>query len=320
MLCGGEIREVIGTVNSDVASALSCTEADPDIPADIRSNLQRACAMDYAALEKDAWLLRHIYLPVTILPPDQYLSVVLQATEGCHYNRCSFCGFYRDRTFRIKPLAEFKRHVSRVREFLADGITLRRRVFLADANALCIPRDRLLPLLDLIPDAGFLEGINSFVDVFTRSRAGAEYRELRARNVRTLYLGVESGCRELLRFVRKPQEPEETLDAIRAIKAGGLDIGVLIMLGIGGRLYNKRHVEETVALLNSVPWGGRDTVFLSEFVEFPDLEYPELARSAGIEPLSAEELAAQRDAIREGIRCGSSRPRIAPYNAGDFLY
>jgi radical SAM superfamily enzyme YgiQ (UPF0313 family) len=207
-----------------------------------------------------------------------------------------------------------------VREYLADGIALRRRVFLADANALCMPRDRLLPLLDHIAQAGFLEGISSFVDVFTGRGAGAEYRELCARTVRQLYLGVESGCRELLRFVRKPQEPEETLDVIRAIKAGGLDIGVLIMLGIGGRLYNERHVEETVALLNSVPWGERDIVFLSEFVEFPDLEYPELARRAGIEPLSAAELAAQRDAIREGVRRESRRPRIAPYNAGDFLY
>jgi hypothetical protein len=29
----------------------------------------------------------------TDFAPDQYLALVLQATEGCHYNRCTFCHF-----------------------------------------------------------------------------------------------------------------------------------------------------------------------------------------------------------------------------------
>ncbi|HEY8496839.1 MAG TPA: hypothetical protein VIK98_07420, partial [Limnochordales bacterium] len=31
---------------------------------------------------------RRVYVPISILPPDQYLSIVLQATEGCTWNRC----------------------------------------------------------------------------------------------------------------------------------------------------------------------------------------------------------------------------------------
>jgi len=37
--------------------------------------------------------------PVGILPPDQYMAVVLQAAEGCAFNTCTFCDFYRDRSF-----------------------------------------------------------------------------------------------------------------------------------------------------------------------------------------------------------------------------
>ena len=40
--------------------------------------------------------------------PTSTSSVVLQPTEGCHYNRCTFCDLYRDRPFRIKTPAEFR--------------------------------------------------------------------------------------------------------------------------------------------------------------------------------------------------------------------
>ena len=64
--------------------------------------LARITAWSPSRLAEDAARFRQIYKPVSILPPDQYLSIVLQATEGCSYNRCTFCTFYRDRPFRIK--------------------------------------------------------------------------------------------------------------------------------------------------------------------------------------------------------------------------
>jgi len=40
--------------------------------------------------------------PISILPPDAYLAVVLQATTGCTWNRCAFCSFYQDRPFQVR--------------------------------------------------------------------------------------------------------------------------------------------------------------------------------------------------------------------------
>ena len=42
------------------------------------------------------------YRPVTILPPDQYLAVVLQATFGCSWGRCTFCDFYDEQPFEAR--------------------------------------------------------------------------------------------------------------------------------------------------------------------------------------------------------------------------
>ena len=58
--------------------------------------------------------------PVSILPPDAYLSVVLQATTGCTWNRCAFCSFYQDRPFQKRSPGAFREHVERVLELLGS--------------------------------------------------------------------------------------------------------------------------------------------------------------------------------------------------------
>jgi radical SAM superfamily enzyme YgiQ (UPF0313 family) len=338
-----ETGELIGRTQDFVQAALSVLEQNPPkqerIPDEeggrneAISRLRRILSFDAAALARDSAAMSRIYRRVSILPPDQYLALVLQATEGCSYGRCSFCSFYRDRPFRIKSLGEFSDHIREVLDFLGEGIRLRNSVFLADANALCIPRLQLLPMLGLVRDmllplsaqqagrASFLHGINSFVDAFSKpQRTAADYEELKEYGVRRLYLGVETGCAELLRFLRKPQQPDDVVETIRTIKAGGLRIGVILLLGIGGDKFASRHVKDSLTLLNSLAWGEGDSVFLSQLVEFPNLEYADLASAAGIRSLSEREIHAQYAALREGIRRKDSVPKIAPYNAEEFVY
>jgi hypothetical protein len=338
-----ESRRVIDHVHGDAQTALWALEqgacalrgdqaASTDIDAATRW-LQRLVVFDVELLARDAERMSSVYRPVTILPPDQYLSLVLQATEGCSYNRCSFCSFYRERPFRIKSPAEFRAHILSVLDFLGEGVTLRRSVFLADANALCMPREQLLPLLELVnemlpirsattAESGFcLEGINSFVDAFSDPlRTARDYAELKDYGVGRLYLGVETGSLELLRFLHKPQKPKDVRETVDAIKGGGLNVGVILMLGIGGDKYAAEHLEESISLLNSFPWSQGDLVFLSEFVEFPNLQYPELAAKAGIRALSPVEVEEQYHNLRDGIRRSGSVPKIAPYNAEEFTY
>jgi radical SAM superfamily enzyme YgiQ (UPF0313 family) len=326
----GETGALIGKVQRGVRSALSALETgdarfdkhpERESVQAARAELCRIHRFDAAFLNAEASRIAEIYRPVTILPPDQYLALVLQATEGCRYNLCTFCSFYRDRPFRVKNLPEFRAHVSQIREFLGEGVTLRRSVFLADANALCIARDSLLPLLDFVNVQLPHLPIYSFVDAFSdRARTERHFRELGERNVRRLYLGVETGCHELLRFLRKPQTPEDVRQTVVAIKAGGLNVGIIVMLGIGGQTFSERHISESTDLLNSLPWSEGDVLFLSQFVEFPNLEYRELALKAGLEPLPPNRMRGQYEAIRARVRRAKGYPRIAPYNAEEFIY
>ena len=49
----------------------------------VRDALDRVLACTPERLEQDRETFNIIYKPVSILPPDQYLALVLQATEGC---------------------------------------------------------------------------------------------------------------------------------------------------------------------------------------------------------------------------------------------
>jgi len=114
---------------------------------DITRVLERILAWDVRALERDAERFSQIYRPIGILPPDMYLSLVLQATEGCSYNRCSYCTFYRDQPYRIKSDTEFREHILAVKDYLGEALPLRKFLFLGEANALDLPQSKLLQVL-----------------------------------------------------------------------------------------------------------------------------------------------------------------------------
>jgi hypothetical protein len=298
--------------------------------------LERILAWDVAAYARDEERFLSVYKPVSILPPDQYLALVLQITEGCHWNKCTFCDFYRDRRFQIKTDDAVRHHILAVKAFLGDSITLRRSLFLADANALILPQERLLRILELIheffsfgnggahAEGGVtLEGIYSFLDAYSGMRKTVEdFVALREQHVKRLYLGVESGHDELLRFVNKPGTAEEALEVVTRIKAAGLSVGVIILIGLGGDLFFEGHIRDTIALLREMPLGREDIVYLSPLYIHPGSDYEEKARASGVRALTWEEMKRQIRLIREGLRVAfpSEPPKISLYDVREFVY
>ncbi len=294
---------------------------------DLRARLKDIRAWTPEALEADARRFRSVYLPVAILPPDQYGALVVQLTEGCSYNRCTFCRFYRGRTFRAKSPEEFRAHLRAVREFFGEGLRLRRSLFLADANALVLPPARLLEALEVLreelpPGCGSLRGVYSFIDAFSGApRSAEQFRALAERGLRRVYLGLESGCDDLLRFLNKPATTREGLALTHTLKAAGVHVGIIVMVGIGGERYAERHIADSLAAVNAMGLGAGDILYLSPLAADPDSPYRQQEREAGIRPLTEAEVDAQLRMLRQGLRFNpGSRPKVAVYDIRDFLY
>ncbi len=278
---------------------------------------------DWTALEADASRFARVYRPVSILPPDQYLALVLQASEGCSYNRCTFCDFYLDRPFRIKNAAQLRDHIAAVRQFFGPALALRKSLFLADANALVASMSRLRTWLDVIEDSFPGTGIYSFMDAFdVHRKSAAEWAELAGHGLRRVYIGLESGDDTLLRFLRKPGCAADAVSAVTTLKRAGVAASVIVMTGVGGERYAAVHIVRTVAALNAMPLAHGDIIYFSPFVEHAGSEYGQLSRQAGIRQLSDAEIAQQEAAIRAGLRPVDPEhpPKCSRYDVREFVY
>lgn len=288
--------------------------------------LTRAAAFTPERYRQDIDHYHAVYRPVGILPPDQYMAVVLQAAEGCSFNTCTFCNFYRDRPFRIKTPEMFREHMKAVRDFLGEGLSLRRTIFLGDANALVIPMPRLVPLMEAIHeqfDVERLGGIYAFLDGFSaEKKTPADYARLRELGLQRVYIGMESGNNELLRFLKKPGTAEDVVQAVQAIKCGGVAVGIILLLGAGGHQFSAQHVADSIRALQAMPLDADDLIYFSELVEDEGMQYTRDAYQANLRPLTPEERMAQGEAIEQALSFSeeSGTPHISRYDIREFVY
>src|SRR5208283_5282800 len=82
-----------------------------------------------------------------IRPPSEAYSLLLQVTVGCSHNKCTFCGTYRQKKFKIKPMEQITKDLEEARSY---GYV--EKVFLCDGDALIIPQSRLEEILKLIKE------------------------------------------------------------------------------------------------------------------------------------------------------------------------
>lgn len=239
------------------------------LPNVFHTPLVKILKMNSIALQNSAKEFENIYLPISILPPDQYMSLVIQMTEGCNYNQCTFCNFYRDRPFKIKSTDDLELHLSKVKSFFGEGINLRKSIFLADANALAVPQKRLVSGLKLIHNK-FLQfkNIYSFIDVFTGLKKSVnDFKQLNKLGIKRVYLGVESGNSDLMLFLNKRQLNKDIIELTHNLKKGNINVGIIFLIGAGGNKYSGKHLMDSIKLLEQLPLSKGDIIYLSELYE-----------------------------------------------------
>ncbi len=183
-------------------------------------------------------------------PPSEAESLILQVTVGCSYNRCSFCGAFREKSFRIKRFEEIKEDID---EAASYGRRIR-KVFLADGDALVMPQRELFQILDYLrTKLNGLERVGVYANAkdILRKNAG-ELVSLKTRGLGILYLGLESGDPVVLKRIKKNANTDELIRAGRKVKESGLLLSVTVILGIGGVEGTRAHAERTGKVLSEM--------------------------------------------------------------------
>lgn len=152
-------------------------------------------------------------------PPSEARSLIVQCTLGCSHNKCAFCTMYKDKKFSINPIEQV---LSDLDEARAYGRYIE-KIFLADGDALILPMDYLLTVLDYIRDHfPTCKRVAAYATTKAIMRkTDEELRTLREHGLGIVYIGLESGNEELLKKFCKGVTAEEiVLNAIRCKQAG----------------------------------------------------------------------------------------------------
>ena len=183
------------------------------------------------------------YVEPVFRPPSEADSLILQATIGCSYNKCTFCGMYRQKKFRIRPIEELRAEI----EVARKGLGTVRKIFLADGDALIYPQAGLVEILDLLAES--VPGMTR-VAIYAspnslKSKSVEELTLLREKKLRILYFGLESGDDETLSAVKKGFSPAEMLTLCRKAQDAGMKLSVTAILGLAGQERSLEHARAT---------------------------------------------------------------------------
>ncbi len=183
-------------------------------------------------------------------PPSEADAILLQVTVGCSHNGCRFCGMYREKSFRLRSLEEIRDDILRARsEFPGIG-----RVFLCDGDALAMPQQRLVEVLEAIRD-----GLPDVIMVATYANAksvarktDADLLELRALNLKLFHMGLESGDDTTLQRMEKHGDSSLHVEQAARAHAANIKLFVTVLLGLGGKERSKEHAAATARTLSAM--------------------------------------------------------------------
>ncbi len=190
------------------------------------------------------------YEGMVIRPPSEAYSILLQVTLGCSHNKCSFCGTYKDKRFRIKSNERILKDL----RFAAQYCKRQDRLFLMDGDALIIPQKRLVWILEQIRELlPWVKRVGLYANTKSiRMKMDEELKQLKTLGLGIVYLGVETGLPELLKKISKGTSRENLILQGRRIKGAGIRLSVTVLLGIAGPEMSSDHARETGTLLTEM--------------------------------------------------------------------
>lgn len=206
------------------------------------------------------------YIEPVFRPPSEWKSLILQVTNGCSWNKCTFCDMYTDAQKRFQP-QDLSAIETQLRQIVEAGYPVY-RVFLADGDAMTLSVRRLHDIMDMLNRwLPHKPRVSAYcLPRNLRNKSVEDLRALREKGLSLLYVGCETGDNELLTLISKGESFDSSLDALQKMHAAGIKSSVMVLNGLGGPELSERHALESARLMNAAQPHYLSTLV----VEFPN--------------------------------------------------
>lgn len=183
-------------------------------------------------------------------PPSEARSLIVQVTYGCSHNTCAFCSMYKEKRFSLRPLDEVLEDFRMARQVYPYVD----KIFLADGDALVRRAAELYTILDtireLFPECQRVTSYASPASI--RIRTDEELRTLREKGLTMVYMGLESGCDQVLELMNKGHKAAEIVEMGQKVRKNGMALSVTAITGLGGPELLESHAVETAKAFNAM--------------------------------------------------------------------
>lgn len=183
-------------------------------------------------------------------PPAEADSLILRIADGCPWNRCTFCGMYKDVKYRFHGLDATLKSIQMASRSNAHA----RRIFLADGDVMFLDFSTLEQILAALNEAfPRLARVSVYANGFSiLQKSATELKTLKALKLHTLYMGLESGDNKTLNAAHKRESAEDMIEACQRAQLAGLRMSVMVLLGLAEETGSLYHAQSTAAALNAM--------------------------------------------------------------------
>ena len=190
-------------------------------------------------------------------PPSEADALLLQASIGCSWNKCTYCDMYRDKpVFRARPVEECLADLREAADQAGPRVT---KLFVTDGDALVLPVGTWEVLLAearrLFPN---LRRVSCYAMARNVIEKGDALAHLRGLGLSRVYIGPESGDDQTLQRIAKGSTAADHVNAARLAREAGMELSVIFLLGAGGVARSQQHARASAELATAM-----DPAFLS---------------------------------------------------------
>jgi radical SAM superfamily enzyme YgiQ (UPF0313 family) len=199
-------------------------------------------------------------------PPSEADSLLIQATIGCPHNKCTFCGMYKGKKFRIKPVSEIKEDILLAKKFYGNTVE---SIFFPDGNTIIMKTVQLEEIFRFshktFPN---LKRITLYASAkFLKFKSIEDLKLLKIAGLNRLHKGLESGNDEVLKRIQKGADSELMIETGKMVKDADIELSEYVLIGIGGKELWREHAKDTAKVLNAI---NPDFIRLRTWVPVPN--------------------------------------------------